>query len=134
MLASVYGAAAAFYLAGNFRLVPQSVESSSVQEANALMGLCRSLTNVIGPATSGVLVALSGAGWVFAIDGATSLVSAVSLALLRVTGGMRAARRQFLVELAEGLAALLVVALSTQRPAHHHAGCRDRLHRPCLPQ
>jgi MFS family permease len=84
VLAIVDGAAAAFFMPASGALVPQTVTPARLQQANALMGLSRSTTSVAGPALSGILVALIGPGWVFAIDAATYIVSAISLAMLRV--------------------------------------------------
>lgn len=84
LLAIVDGAAGAFFVPATGALVPQTVTAARLQQANALMGLSRSTTSVAGPAISGLLVALIGPGWVFAIDAATYVVSAISLALLRV--------------------------------------------------
>lgn len=78
------GAAGAFFMPASGALVPQTVSPTRLQQANALIGLSRSTTYVAGPAVSGILVALIGPGWVFAIDAATYVVSAISLALLRV--------------------------------------------------
>ena len=84
VLAIVDGAAAAFFMPASGALVPQTVTPARLQQANALMGLSRSTTSVAGPALSGILVALVGPGWVFAIDAATYVVIAASLAMLRV--------------------------------------------------
>ena len=84
VLAIVDGAAAAFFMPASGALVPQTVTPARLQQANALMGLSRSTTSVAGPALSGILVALVGPGWVFAIDAATYVISAASLAMLHV--------------------------------------------------
>jgi MFS family permease len=84
VLAILDGAAGAFFMPASGALVPQTVTAAHLQQANALIGLSRSTTSVAGPAISGVLVALVGPGWVFAIDAATYVVSAISLAMLRV--------------------------------------------------
>jgi predicted MFS family arabinose efflux permease len=70
------------------------------------MGLSRSITQVGGPAVAGVLVAVFGPGWVFAIDAATFVVSAISLALLRVPRLSGSVRSSFFRELKDGLAAV----------------------------
>ncbi len=49
--------------------------AADLQRANALISLPRSATNIFGPAVSGAIVAVAGAGWVFAIDAASFLVS-----------------------------------------------------------
>lgn len=63
---------------------PAPTHHSQLQRANALLGLSQSVSRVIGPLLAGALVALAGPGWVYAIDGATFLVSAVLLAALRL--------------------------------------------------
>ncbi len=96
------GAAGAFFMPASGALVPQTVTVVRLQQANALIGLSRSTTGVVGPAISGVLVALLGPGWVFAIDAATYVASAISLAMLRVPPMPAKARASFWAELAEG--------------------------------
>ncbi|HUZ86798.1 MAG TPA: MFS transporter [Candidatus Baltobacterales bacterium] len=87
-------------------LTPQTVSAPLLQRANALMGLSRSATNVAGPAVAGILVALIGPGWVFVIDSGTFVVSAISLALLRVERIAAGPRANFWSELVEGLRAV----------------------------
>jgi MFS family permease len=70
------------------------------------MGLSRSVTQVGGPAVAGVLVAIFGPGWVFAIDAATFVVSAISLALMRVPPVTGKTQANFWTELADGLRAV----------------------------
>lgn len=104
--AVMYSFAGGFFLPASGGLVPQTVSAQELQRANALMGLSRSITQVGGPAVAGVLVALFGPGWVFAIDAATFVVSAISLALLRVPRLSGSSRSSFLRELKDGLAAV----------------------------
>ena len=63
--------------------MPEVVPGERLQEANALLSFSRSATTVAGPALAGLLVALSAPATVFAVDAATFVVSALSLALLR---------------------------------------------------
>src|SRR5216684_1374799 len=100
--AIVYGVGAAFFQPSSTGLVPATVSAARLQQANALMGLSRSITSVGGPLLSGVLVALFGPGWVFIINGITFIVSAVTLAMLRVERVVRSARQSFLRDLALG--------------------------------
>jgi MFS family permease len=100
--AVVYGLAAAFFHPASTGLVPATVRPARLQQANALMGLSRSTTSVIGPLLSGILVAVFGPGWVFIINGITFIVSAVTLALLHVESAARGARQSFLEDLALG--------------------------------
>ncbi len=96
------GAASAFFLPASGALVPQTVSVTYLQQANALMGLTRSTTWVVGPAVSGLLVALAGPGWVFAIDAATFVVSALSLAMLRVPAMPPKEKTSFFAEMVAG--------------------------------
>ncbi len=102
VLAVADGAASAFFMPASGALVPQTVGAAHLQQANALMGLTRSTTSVIGPAVSGILVAVVGPGWVFAIDAATYIVSALSLAMLRVPAMPPKEQASFFAELAAG--------------------------------
>jgi predicted MFS family arabinose efflux permease len=82
--------------------MPQIVRTGRLQEANALMSISQSATHIFGPLLSGLIVATIGAGWAFAIDGASFLVSAAFLVAMRVTPQAPAPRRTFVAELAEG--------------------------------
>lgn len=102
VLAVADGAASAFFMPASGALVPQTVGASHLQQANALMGLTRSTTWVLGPAVSGILVAVAGPGWVFAIDSVSFIASAVSLAMLRVPPMPAKEQTSFFAELAAG--------------------------------
>jgi predicted MFS family arabinose efflux permease len=104
--AIIYGFAAGFFMPASGALVPQTVSAPRLQQANALMGLSRSIAEVGGPALAGVLVAVFGPGWVFAIDAATFVVSAISLGLLRVAAITGKTEANFWTELADGLRAV----------------------------
>ena len=98
----LFSLADGFFTPAAAALMPQAVSRERLQQANALMGLARSTTSVAGPAVSGLLVAAISPGWVFAVDGASFVVSALSLALLRIDRGEPAPRTGFFRELAEG--------------------------------
>lgn len=100
--AAIFSFAGGFFQPASGALVPQTVSAEKLQQANALMGLSRSFTQVGGPAISGVLVALAGPGWVFVVDSATFVVSAISLALLKVAPIIAPQQGNFWQELAEG--------------------------------
>jgi MFS family permease len=99
---ALFGAASAFFGPASDGLVPRTISPGNLQSANALLGLSRSAMNVFGPAVSGVLVAIAGAGWVFAIDALSFVASAFFLLQLRLPAHARAARSHFLRELHEG--------------------------------
>ena len=101
-IAFVTGAAESFFGPAATGLIPQTISAERLQQANALMALTRSSSWIFAPALSGVLVAAFGAGWVFAIDAATFLASALFLARLRVPLPPPPERQSFLADLAHG--------------------------------
>jgi predicted MFS family arabinose efflux permease len=94
VLMAIYGTAQAFFQPAATGLVPATISPERLQQANALLGLSRSLAFVIGPALAGVIAAATNPGIVFVFDAATFAVSATSLALLRLPRGRRAGERQ----------------------------------------
>jgi len=102
VLQGIAGAGAGFFNPASKALVPQTVSADRLQQANALLSLSRSTTNVFGPALSGAIVAVASAGWVFAIDAASFLFSAVFVAAMRVGPYARPAAQRFVRDLAEG--------------------------------
>ena len=98
----VFGAASAFFGPAADGLVPQMVDSELLQPANALLNITRSSASIFGPALSGLLIALAGTGWVFAIDSGSFVVSAIFLVQLEVPAHSRAERSRFIAELRDG--------------------------------
>lgn len=104
--AVVFNVAGGFFQPASSSVVPQTVSASKLQQANALMGLSRSTTSVVGPAIAGILVAASGPGWVFLIDALSYIASALSLAMLHIPRVMDKVKAGFFTELADGLRAV----------------------------
>jgi MFS family permease len=103
LLIAIYGTAEAFFQPAETGLVPATVSPSRLQQANAMLGLTRSFTFVIGPALAGVIAATTNPGMVFVVDAGTFVVSAVSLALLRPPRAPREGTPQsFVTDLAGG--------------------------------
>jgi MFS family permease len=103
VLAAIYGTAQAFFQPAATGLVPATISPPRLQQANALLGLSRSLAFVVGPAVSGVIAAVANPGSVFVVDSATFAVSATSLALLRLPRSRREGeRRSFFADLKGG--------------------------------
>ena len=102
VLQGIAGAAAGFFNPASKALIPQTVTAGRLQQANALISLSRSTTNVFGPALSGVIVAVAGAGWVFSIDAASFLFSAIFVAAMRLGPYAKPAAQRFWGDLAEG--------------------------------
>lgn len=102
VLAGVMGTASAFFYPAATGLIPETVGAERLQQANALISISRSLTNVFGPVLSGLLVVAAGPGWVFAVDGASFAVSALFLTAMRLPELAPIVRQRFLRDLAAG--------------------------------
>ena len=100
--AALYGAATSFFDPASNALVPETVPTAELQQANSLLGLPQSFFSIGGPAAGGVLIAVFGTGWLFAADAATFFVSLVCLALLRVPPRPMPPAASFTADLAEG--------------------------------
>jgi MFS family permease len=105
-LAVVYGLADGFVIPASQGLIPLVVSASRLQQANALLGLSRSILGFAGPAVGGILAGIGDPGAAILVDAGTFAVAAVLL--LRVTVGARGdlvEPEPFLRELREGWAA-----------------------------
>jgi MFS family permease len=102
-LAAVYGTAEAFFRPAATGLIPLTVESFRLQQANALLAMTMNGANVIGPALAGAIVAASNPGVALAIDAGTFVVSAFFLLRLRPAAVERLDEPQsFVREIAAG--------------------------------
>src|SRR4051794_34421498 len=103
VLGGLYGIAEAFMRPAASGVLPSLVPAAALQEANALLAATINTAYIVGPVIAGVLVAATGAGTAIAIDAGTFVVSAVSLALLRLPRTVaRIDGSSFLAELREG--------------------------------
>jgi MFS family permease len=102
VLQALAGAGGGFFMPASTALLPQAVSAPRLQQANALLSLSQSATNIFGPAASGAIVAAAGPGWVFAIDAVSFLVSASFLAAMHVEAHVRPAAQRFWHDVAEG--------------------------------
>ena len=100
--ATIYGAAQAFFGPASTGLLPEIVPADQLQHGNALMSFAAKSCAVGGPAAAGLLVAVFGPGLAFAVDAASFIVSAASLALLRLAPRAMPARRSFRSDLTSG--------------------------------
>jgi MFS family permease len=104
-LNAVRGGASAFFYPAAQGLTPQTVPADELQEANALLRLTFSGTNIVGAALGGLLVAAVGPGWALAWDSATYFGGAAVIAAMRVPSTRAAAATtSVLAELREGWA------------------------------
>jgi MFS family permease len=78
-------AAASFDQPARQALIPALVPRGQLPQVFALLNPSRELAVLLGPALSGVLIAASGPGLMYAVDAATYLVLVLTLAVLRVS-------------------------------------------------
>jgi MFS family permease len=98
----IRGVALAFFFPASQGLVPQTVRPGLLQQANALLGMTKNGTNILGAALGGAFVALAGAGWALAFDAGTYAASAVVLAAMRLPRAQKVDAPNMLRELREG--------------------------------
>lgn len=103
VLQALGGAATAFYSPASSGLVPEVVERSRLQQANALMGIARYVSFPLGAATGGAIVATIGPGTALLVDAGSYAASALLLFGISLSARARsAATPNFLHELREG--------------------------------
>ncbi len=101
-LAAVNGGASAFFFPASAGVVPQTVPSPLLQQANALLQLAMNAAMIGGAALAGFLVAGVGPGWAIAVDATTYLLAAGFVALMRLPPVVRETAMNFAHELAVG--------------------------------
>lgn len=84
VLNAIRGGSSAFFFPAAQGLTPQTVPDGQLQEANALLRLTFSGTNIVGASLGGILVATVGPGWALGFDGVTYLLGALFIAAMRV--------------------------------------------------
>ena len=90
-----FGTAEAFFNPAATGLIPQTVPEDELQQANAATSVVDNAGELVGPAIATALVLGLGAGWAFAFDALTFVVSALLLARMRPRArGERAARQR----------------------------------------
>jgi MFS family permease len=106
LLAVAYGLADGFVIPAAQGLIPLVVSASRLQQANALLGLSRSILGFAGPAVGGVLTSFGSPGSAILVDAGTFAVAALLLVRVRVDPRADAVMPEpFLRELREGWAA-----------------------------
>ncbi|MFD6892292.1 MFS transporter [Streptomyces sp. NPDC059957] len=81
-MAALAGAAVAMFQPGVNGMVP--LVAREPQRANATLKVADALAQLLGPALAGLLIVLTGAGTVYAIDAGTFVLSALCLGLIRL--------------------------------------------------
>jgi MFS family permease len=83
VIEALFGTAEAFFRPAANGLLPQTVPEAEIQQANGLSTLSNNIGEFAGPALATVLVLGLGAGYAFALDAATFLLSAALLIRVR---------------------------------------------------
>ncbi len=104
VIEALFGTAEAFFRPAYTGLLPRTVPPDQIQPAQALANVSSNVAELSGPALATALVLGLGAGWAFALDALTFVVSAVFLLRVRVTDAPPpvSERRTALTELREG--------------------------------
>ncbi len=84
VLQAIYGLAEGFYLPASTGLIPATISPGRLQQANALLGLSRNATRIVGPAIGGAIVAAGSPGSALLIDAASFGLGALLLVPLRL--------------------------------------------------
>jgi MFS family permease len=83
VIEALFGSAEAFFRPAANGLLPQTVPEQEIQQANGLSTLSNNIGEFAGPALATALVLGLGAGWAFALDAGTFLLSAALLRRVR---------------------------------------------------
>lgn len=102
VLQACAGTATAFFNPASTGLVPMTVSTERLQEANALRGMSMASMQLIGPALAGILIVSVGPGYALAIDAASFAVSAFYLARLRLQPRVSLPAQSFARDLLDG--------------------------------
>ena len=84
VIEAVNGAVGAFAFPASAGLTPQTVPSTVLQQANALLRLAINAAFIGGAALGGLLVASVGSGWALMVDACTFAIAAVCFSRLRL--------------------------------------------------
>lgn len=101
-LVMVRSAGEGFFRPALTALIPQLAGGGDLTDANALEGMADSATDVVGPAISGIIVALFGPAAVLALDAASYGVSILALRSIRVSDPAARERESVFADLREG--------------------------------
>ena len=102
ILQVIFGTASAFSSPATTGLVREISSDSTLQEANALLSLSRSILYIVGPAVGALIVAAGSPALALAIDAVTFLVSGTLTFLMRLPGVVRLAASSVLEDLRGG--------------------------------
>jgi MFS family permease len=102
VLAVIRGAAFGFYMPAAQGLLPQTVSTDQLSQANAISRVGSNTAQISGAAVGGVIVGLAGPGWGLAADATSFAAAALLQAWMRFPALPPAAAKHILHELYEG--------------------------------
>jgi len=102
VLAAVNGGSSAFFFPASTGIIPQTVPSTMLQQANATLRLALNSTAITGAAVGGILVAATSPGVAIAVDAGSYVLAALSIGMMRLPAGLRTQGSTVLHELREG--------------------------------
>jgi len=102
VLQAVTGTAAGFFYPAATGLLPLAVRPDLLQDANAFRAISDGVARIAGPVVAGILVVATSPAWAVGADAATFVVSALTLAFLRLPKHERPGRRRFVHDLVHG--------------------------------
>jgi MFS family permease len=85
VLQAVYGVGDGLVVPAETGLIPQTVSPERLQQANALQGLTRNVTRVLGPAVGAAIVVAASPGVALAADAASFVLCALILLRIRIS-------------------------------------------------
>jgi MFS family permease len=92
-IAVLLGLGGGLFIPGSMAIIPELLGEDDLQAGNALSMGWTQLASLVGPALGGVVVAAVGPAPAFAVDGATFVISALTLTGVRVLGPAPSARQ-----------------------------------------
>ena len=103
VLMTLHGVASAFFVPASTAIVPETVSSEDLQQANGMLSTAQNVAALAGAALGGVVVSVWGAGWAIAGDSACFVLGALLLLALRSRRARSASdRSRFLADLMAG--------------------------------
>jgi MFS family permease len=102
LLAALNGASSAFFVPASTGVIPQTVTTPLLQQANATLRLALNATTITGAAIGGILVAATSPGTAIAVDAVSYFAAAACIAAMRVSAADRVPGSTVLRELREG--------------------------------
>jgi predicted MFS family arabinose efflux permease len=100
------GACFAFYAPASVGIIPELLDSESIQVGNSWLAITKNTGDIAGPTVGGLLIAAGSSGYAFAVDCASFAISALLMTRIPRSNPSTPAQRSFLREFKEGFDAV----------------------------